>query len=102
MKLRYDMVCCFVVRLGAAEGGHEFLQLRRAPGDFMSGTWQAVCGRIERGEAAWQTALRELDEETSLQPMEFYQLDTVNLFYLAAADSLWHCPGFCALVGQDA
>ncbi len=96
MKPRYDMVQCYVVRPVAQS--HELLQLRRSPQDFMGGTWQTIYGKIEPGETAWKAALRELREETSLTPLEFYQLDSVNTFYLAADDAIWHVPGFCAVV----
>lgn len=99
MNVRYDRVQCYVVRRGA--GGYEFLQLRRAAGDFMGGTWQSIYGGIVDGETAWQAAMRELLEETGLVPQEFYQLDTVNTFYLAADDSIWHTPGFCAVVSGE-
>ena len=101
MNVRYDKIQCHVVRR-AYSGGHELLQLRRAARDFMGGTWQNVYGGIREGETAWQTAIRELHEETGLKPLEFYQLDTVNTFYLAADDSIWNCPGFCAIVPSEA
>jgi len=101
MRVRYDMVACFVVREAEAGGGHEFLQLRRAPDDFMGGAWSTVRGKIEEGEKAWEAALRELKEEAGIEPGEFYQLDTVDIFYLHGDDTLWHCPGFCAVVGRD-
>ena len=25
----------------------------------------------------------------------------MDVFYLAGDDTLWHCPGFCAVVGRD-
>jgi dATP pyrophosphohydrolase len=100
MRVRYDMVCCYVVRPTGA--GHELLQLRRAAGEFMAGAWGIVRGGIEGNEKAWQGALRELREEAGVSPAEFYQLDTVDIFYLAADDTLWHCPGFCAVVERDA
>lgn len=102
MNVRYDMVACYVVRPSADGAGHEFLLLRRAPGEFMAGAWAVVRGTREPGETAWAAALRELREETGLSPREFYQLDTVDVFYLAAGDTIWHCPGFCALVDRDA
>lgn len=102
MKLRYDMVNCHVVRPGERPGTHEFLQLRRSPTESLGGAWAVVRGGIEEGETAWQAALRELFEETSLKPLEFYQLDTIDLFYLVAGDTLWHAPGFCAVVGREA
>ena len=46
--------------------------------------------------------MRELREEAGLTPLEFYQLDTINQFYLVTGDCVWHVPGFCALVGRDA
>ena len=103
MKVRYDMINCYVVRPAATPGTHEFLQLRRVPGDDpMGGAWAVVRGGIEAEETAWKAALRELREETGLTPLEFYQVDTIDQFYLATADTLWHAPGFCALVDRDA
>jgi dATP pyrophosphohydrolase len=102
MKVRYDMVNCHVVRDGERPGTHEFLQLRRAPAESLGGAWAVVRGGIEEGETAWQAALRELFEETGLKPLEFYQLDTIDVFYLVDGDTLWHAPGFCAVVSRDA
>jgi hypothetical protein len=44
MRLRYDVVQCYVFR-HAYGGGTEFLQLRRAPGEYLAGTWQTIYGR---------------------------------------------------------
>ena len=101
MRVRFDMVACFIVRPGEHPGRHEFLQLRRAPDDFMGGAWSTVRGKVEEGETAWAAALRELKEEAGITPREFYQLDTVDIFYLHADDTLWHCPGFCAVVERE-
>ncbi|HEX4125539.1 MAG TPA: NUDIX domain-containing protein [Tepidisphaeraceae bacterium] len=102
MNVRHDMVCCFVIRPDAAGTGHELLQLRRSPGEYLAGAWSTVRGGIEPGETAWAAALRELREEAGLIPDEFFQLDTVDLFYLWGDDTLWHCPGFCAVVSRSA
>ncbi len=99
MKTHY-YASCFVVR--PAGESHEFLQLLRAPGKYMGGTWQLVTGGIEEGETAWQTALRELKEETGLAPAEFFQLDVVNTFYIASFDTIFQSPMFCAIVPADA
>src|SRR5258708_4951068 len=82
MNVRFDMVACFVVREGPPPGSHELLQLRRSPDDLLGGAWSTVRGKIEQGEKAWQAALRELREEAGISPLEFYQLDTVDIFYL--------------------
>lgn len=99
MNVRFDMIACYVVR--RTRNTAEFLQLRRAPGKHLGGAWSTVRGKIEQQETAWQAALRELREETGITPLDFFQLDTVDIFYLWQDDTLWHCPGFCALVGAD-
>ena len=100
MKIHH-YVSCFAVR-PTAYGSHEFLQVLRTRGKYMGDTWQLVTGGIDAGETAWQAALRELQEETSLVPAEFYQVDVINTFYLAQTDSISMSPMFCALVPQDA
>lgn len=100
MQARYDAIQCFVVRGKPRDA--EFLQVRRAPDDYMGDTWQQVYGCAEPGELAWQAALRELREETGLAPAEFYRLGTVNTFYIPPQDCIFHCPVFCAIVAPDA
>lgn len=99
MILRHDMIECFVVRpVGAS---HEFLQIRRGSGQYLQGLWHTVAGKIEPGETAVQAVLRELGEETGLQPHELYSLDRIGSFYMPAIDTLWHCVLFCAVVAPD-
>src|SRR5436305_1491279 len=100
MRIRHDMITCYVVRKDG--DSHQFLQLRRIPHDFMGGTWQAISGGIEPEETAWQAALRELNEEAGLMPIEFYRLPVVNTFYIAEHDTLWHTVPFCAIVAPEA
>ena len=40
--------------------GLKHLLLRRAEGRLYAGSWRMVAGKIEEGEQAWQTAVREL------------------------------------------
>jgi dihydroneopterin triphosphate diphosphatase len=98
MHIRHDMVACFVIRPNAAGAGWEFLQLHRRAGDFMGGTWQTIYGQTHPGETPSIGALREVREETSLVPAEFYQLNDVDVFYIPAGDTLWHCINFCAVI----
>lgn len=100
MNLRHDLIQCYVVRpVGIT---HEFLQLHRSPGQLMGGTWQPVTGRIEPGECAWQAALRELKEETALEPLELYSVEAVQMYYMQVDDAIWHAVPFCAYVRPDA
>ncbi|MDP9173864.1 MAG: NUDIX domain-containing protein [Planctomycetota bacterium] len=102
MNIRYDMICCFVVRPAANGTGVEHLQLLRTKDDFMGGTWQPISGQIEEGETASAAAMRELREETGLVPAEFYKLNRVDIFLVAQTDTLWHRVLFCAIVNRDA
>jgi len=91
-----------VYPLRRTSGSVEFLLLKRQPAARLGGTWQAVHGKIEPGEAAWQAALRELREETGLTPTGFWQIDFVNTFYMADGDRVVLCPCFAAEVAADA
>ena len=80
----------------------EFLILKRAHGKQYAGQWRMIGGKIESCEAAWQSGLRELREETGLFPETFWTVPSVNQFYEAATDTLHHIPVFAAKVAADA
>ncbi len=90
------LVCAFLVR--RIDGQWWFLQLQRTPDAYMGGTFQLVAGGIQPGETAIEAILREIKEETGYEPIELYQLDVINSFYLAVRDTIYHCPMFCAIV----
>ena len=77
----------------------EFLVLKRAGGQAYAGTWRMVGGKIEPGERAWETALREMREETALTPLRFWALPSVNAFYEWQRDTVALVPAFAAEVG---
>lgn len=74
----------------------EFLILHRARGHAYAGSWRMVGGKIDPGETAWQAALRELDEETSLTVERFWALPSVNTFYDWSRDTVALIPAFAA------
>lgn len=78
--------------------GEEWLVMLRASHCVIPNTWQMVQGGIEPGEKAYQTAARELHEETGLAPIRLFQASYVNRFYLAALDEIILSPVFCAEV----
>ncbi|WP_428940864.1 NUDIX domain-containing protein [Fontivita pretiosa] len=102
MNVRHDMVSVFVIRPDESGGSHEFLQLHRAAGDYLGGTWQLVRGGVEPHESYVAAALRELREEAGLSPRELYRLGSVESFYTDVDDTLWHAVPFCAVVDRDA
>ncbi|MEM8599795.1 MAG: NUDIX pyrophosphatase [Bacteroidota bacterium] len=82
------------------DDGLAFLLLRRAPGTRYAGQWRMVGGKIEAGEAAHETARRELREETGLLPRRFWTVPSVNTFYEAHADRVTIAPAFAAEVDR--
>ena len=84
-----------------AGAGWRVLLLRRA-GAHLTGVWSQVSGGIEAGERAWQTALRELGEETALVPLEFSSADMCEEWYEPGAECILLFPVFVVLVAPGA
>jgi dATP pyrophosphohydrolase len=79
----------------------QFLLLRRAPGVSYAGQWRMIGGKIRPGEAAWQTALREIEEETGQQPRRLWVVSSLNAFYEWQHDRINLIPAFAAeLIGD--
>jgi len=78
-----------------------FLLLRRAPGVSYAGQWRMIGGKIRRGEAAWQTALREIEEETGQQPRRLWVVPSLNAFYEWQHDRVNLIPAFAAELADD-
>jgi len=78
--------------------GVELLLLRRAEGTSFEGSWRMVGGGIDAGETAWETARRELREETGCVPETFWALPSVNTFYEWHSDRISLTPAFAAEV----
>lgn len=89
-----------LVAVRRAQGRYEVLLMKRT--QSLAGEWCQVAGKIEDGETAWQTALRELAEETALKPYAFYSADTCEQFYEAARDAITIAPVFVAFIDKTA
>jgi dATP pyrophosphohydrolase len=81
--------------------GWQHLALRRARGVRCPGTWEAVHGRIKRGETPPDAARREVREETGLAVERLYSL-TVNPFFLTATGTVELAVAFVAVVADRA
>lgn len=95
IAVRCTMVSVVVLR------GSDTLLVRRHD-RFMDGVWTYVAGHVESGEAGWQTALRELREETALVPEALYASGYCEQFYDARNDCVQIVPAFVARVPDDA
>ena len=98
--IRVLFVDTYVLR-GAGKG-LEVLVLRRAVGGRCPGSWETVHGTIESGETPVQASRRELQEETGLTPVAFYNLSRTEAFYQHTTDVLAVIPAFAAFVAPDA
>jgi len=79
----------------------EFLLLRRSPEATYAGSWRMIGGKIEDGEAAWETGLRELREETGQTPERFWSIPSMNAFYEWQDDRVNLIPAFAAEMADD-
>ena len=79
----------------------EFLILRRAPGTEYARQWRMVGGKIEPGEAAWETARREATEETGHAPDRLWTIPSLNAFYEWQDDRINLIPAFAAVCPAD-
>ncbi len=76
------------------KNGLLFLLLKRAKTKMYEHIWQGVAGKIEKGEKSWETAKRELQEETGLKPNKMFIVDHVSKFYEQKDDRINLVPVF--------
>ena len=81
--------------------GIKFLLLKRAEDEIFAGVWQMVTGSVEDGEKGYETALREIKEETGLSCSEMYIVPHMNSFYSPTKDHVCMVPVFVAVVQSE-
>ena len=96
-EAQVGVVDVYVLRRAGA--GWEVLLLQRAAGTRCPGSWETVHGRIEAGERPEEAALREVREETGLEPERLYNV-TVQAFYLHTASAVMLAVVFAAVVSD--
>lgn len=74
----------------------EFLILKRSSKKLYANQWRMIGGKVEESEAFWEAALRELGEEISEKPRQFWTVPSVNTFYEYKSDSVHQIPAFAA------
>ena len=94
ISIRATGVVVYVLRRRKEEA--QFLLLLRTA--ERGGFWQEVSGNLERGETAWQAALREVHEETGLMVSELFATDQIECFYQHQKDRIYMAPAFVAFV----
>jgi 8-oxo-dGTP pyrophosphatase MutT (NUDIX family) len=98
-KIVAGVVEVYVIRHNG--GDWRVLALQRAADTKRPGSWETVYGKIDPGERPEDAAVRELGEETGLEPTALYNV-TVNSFYLHAKGTVQLCIVFAGFVDDDA
>jgi 8-oxo-dGTP pyrophosphatase MutT (NUDIX family) len=98
-KIVPGVIELFVIRHN--EGDWRVLTLQRAADGKRPGSWETVYGKIDAREKPEKAAVRELREETGLEPESLYNV-TVSSFYLHATNTIEMCLTFAAFVADDA
>jgi len=76
----------------------EFLLLKRSKEEIYPDLWQMVTGSVKQDETAWETAIREIKEETNLTPSKLWVVPNINSFYMPEDDTIHFVPVFVAEV----
>jgi len=99
-RLNFEIVEAVVFRRKAPA---QFLVLRRSDEETIyPGLWQIVSGGIEKGEKAYEAAMREIREETGLTVSRLFNTPLTNTFYFFTIDAVNFSPVFAAEVDADA
>jgi dihydroneopterin triphosphate diphosphatase len=94
MEILSNMIEAHIFRENS--GILEFLLLKRKDGGGYPGLWQMVNGKCEEGEKGYETALREIFEETGNKPEELWVVPNVNSYYSHEQDKIIILPVFAA------
>ena len=95
IPVRSFLIYCYICKIENGVG--KFLLLKRIS-NYLDGIWQPTTGRIEADETAWQTALREVKEETQLVPDRFYSSNMIEQFYEPSHNCICMAPVFVAFI----
>ncbi|HEX9130597.1 MAG TPA: ATPase, T2SS/T4P/T4SS family [Gemmatimonadaceae bacterium] len=98
-KITPGVIELFVIRHNG--GDWRVLTLQRAADGKRPGSWETVYGKIDAREKPEKAAVRELREETGLEPESLYNV-TVSSFYLHATNTIEMCITFAAFVSEQA
>jgi len=96
MKIISNMIEAHIFR--RRKNSIEFLLLKRNENEIYPGLWQMVTGKIRKNEKAYNTARREIMEETGLKPQRLWVVPEVNSFYSHENNYISILPVFAAQV----
>lgn len=80
------------VLLSEIEGELKMLLMKRVKGNF----WCHVAGKVETNETAYDAILREILEETKIEPVSLFNADYLEQFYESTLNVIEMIPAFVA------
>ncbi|HBU84349.1 MAG TPA: NUDIX domain-containing protein [Paenibacillus sp.] len=93
--------CPFVVKAWQKSfDQYRVLMLKRA-GRMLHNEWCYVGGGIEKGEKAWEAALREVHEETGITEVRLYSANQFEQYYSPTEDYIYTAPVFVGYVEES-
>jgi len=99
LKIKSNLIEAHIIRIN--NGKIEYLILKRSADQKYPNIWQMVTGKIKEGETAYETAVREIKEETNLDTEKLYIVPNVNSFYNSDDDSNNLIPVFVSIVSNS-
>ncbi|MBW8352033.1 NUDIX domain-containing protein [Bacillus sp. IITD106] len=89
-----------VVLLKKFDDEYKVLLLKRAT-PVLRDVWCYIGGSIEEGEIAWQSALREIEEETGITKVSLYTSNKFDQFYSPIENYIYIAPVFVGYVDEE-
>ncbi len=99
MKITTSLIEAHIIR--KVRNKIEFLLLKRSPNEKYPNIWQMVTGKIKENEKAFETAIREIKEETNLDISEIFVVPKVNSFYNEEKNEIVLIPVFVVIIGSE-
>ena len=99
MEIKTSLIEAHIVRI--IDGNIEFLLMQRSENEKYPNIWQMVTGKIKTNELAYETAKREIFEETNLIIDNIFVVPNVNHFYDSNDNSMNLVPVFVSKVKPE-
>ncbi len=99
MKVKSNLIEAHII--AKTVEGIRFLLLKRSKYEIYPDVWQMVTGTVKENEKGYEAAIREIKEETGLNPERMWVVPNVNSFYNPSDDSVCLVPVFVAMVSGN-
>jgi dATP pyrophosphohydrolase len=96
MEIKSNLVEVHIAQI--VNGNVKYLVLKRSDNQKYPNIWQMVTGKVRENEKAFEAAIREVKEETSIKVNKLWIVPHVNSFYNAEDNSVNLIPVFLSVI----